>query len=1096
MNGLFALLAVAPLFSQGTRPASRPADGRRVRVGETVSGALDPADPPLPGHGPSRRFEFVADSDGPVTLSLESVDFDAFLRVETEGEEKLAEDDNGGVETNARIVLAAARGTKYRLLLAAAREGAGEFSFSLANGERPTLSGAALLEAGAAFHAEVAERALARGDKRAAARHRLYEGSFRSTRAQFAEARAALEASLALAQSVEDRAVEAMAHFYLGTVRGHLGEYAQSRECYGKARALHRELGDRGRQSSDLAGLSMVEELLGNYGSARAFAEECLELARESGNPIAQVESLVRVGGVHSSLGDHPRARELFDQALTIARKAGRAGLETEPLAALGATYHLLGDYGRAREYLEEALGAFRRLGAPAGEARVLGNLGALDAALENYVEARKWVEDKLELSRRIGNRPGEERALVNLGVIHCALKDYARAREFLEEGVLRARELRDREGEGVALDGLGMLHLALDEYGEARERAEEARECDVAIGRQEGLLHSQFILARAAVAQGDAAAAAAALGEAEVLLDRLPTRGLGTEEGSMLRSRFSFWSQIAQDLTALRLRTASADDEARSRLVAEGFAQAGRWKGRGLLEGIAEHRSGARSPEANRLRRERKEILASRARNLERVGEAIQRRRPPEEVDRLREEGRSLLARAEELGRRLAEVSPRDAALDLPQGATPESVRAALGHRTALVEFAEGKAQLHAYVVTGKDLRFLELGPREEVEKAVHAFLSCVAIPDSLCSVEQVRDRGRRLFETLLAPAVRPEGKEVDRLVIVPSAMLASLPFEALVTEARGNDSARTYADLEFVLDRYEVCYAPSSPVFVDLVSSGPRRAEGKALVLADPLYSAEGLEARVASRPTSSWLAASATLRGTPDPESLPRLERTRQEARAIARERMKSGEASSRAGLERLDGERSGTVHSERLDLHWGAQASRHALEGDLRRYDVVHLAAHGFVDRRFPRRTGIALAGGEGEEGYLTIADVLELDLDANLVVLSACTTAQGEYRGGEGVESMARAFLYAGARGVVASLWRVEDRAGAETMSAFYRSWDGRRGASRALREAKLAVRRWKELPGGGGAGAEGAPATQVPGHPFLWAPFIYVGLPR
>ena len=139
--------------------------------------------------------------------------------------------------------------------------------------------------------------------------------------------------------------------------------------------------------------------------------------------------------------------------------------------------------------------------------------------------------------------------------------------------------------------------------------------------------------------------------------------------------------------------------------------------------------------------------------------------------------------------------------------------------------------------------------------------------------------------------------------------------------------------------------------------------------------------------------------------------------------------------------------------------------------------------------------IALAvGPQGEDGLLTIRDVLELDLDANLVVLSACDSARGELRMGEGVGSMALAFMYAGARSSIASLWQVEDRTAAETMKLFYEKlYDGLSPAD-ALRQAKLAVRRAK---GTRGVGLEGHDVSSTESaHPFFWAPFIYLGLPH
>jgi CHAT domain-containing protein len=179
--------------------------------------------------------------------------------------------------------------------------------------------------------------------------------------------------------------------------------------------------------------------------------------------------------------------------------------------------------------------------------------------------------------------------------------------------------------------------------------------------------------------------------------------------------------------------------------------------------------------------------------------------------------------------------------------------------------------------------------------------------------------------------------------------------------------------------------------------------------------------------------------------------------------------------------------------------GAAASRARLAGDLRDCSVLHLACHGFVDARTPGRTGIALSPTEQDDGYFTIADALELDLDADLVVLSACETAQGEMRAGEGIESLARAFLYSGARGVVASLWQVDDRAAARTMELFYRAWlEEGRPPARALREAKLALLRGElELgPARGVAlGAQAAPGAAA-GHPSSWAPFVHVGMAR
>ncbi|HKB17302.1 MAG TPA: hypothetical protein VKF62_14635, partial [Planctomycetota bacterium] len=135
MRIVASLLCVGIFFAQ--EGPIRGAQGvQRIRVGETVSGVLSKDDPPLQGRGPSKASEFVAEADGPVTVSFESFDFDAFLRVEKEGGDLIAEDDNGGVETNARVVLQAKTGACYRIVVAAAGEkGAGEYHLSILAGD-------------------------------------------------------------------------------------------------------------------------------------------------------------------------------------------------------------------------------------------------------------------------------------------------------------------------------------------------------------------------------------------------------------------------------------------------------------------------------------------------------------------------------------------------------------------------------------------------------------------------------------------------------------------------------------------------------------------------------------------------------------------------------------------------------------------------------------------------------------------------------------------------------------------------------------------------------------------------------------------------
>jgi CHAT domain-containing protein len=133
-----------------------------------------------------------------------------------------------------------------------------------------------------------------------------------------------------------------------------------------------------------------------------------------------------------------------------------------------------------------------------------------------------------------------------------------------------------------------------------------------------------------------------------------------------------------------------------------------------------------------------------------------------------------------------------------------------------------------------------------------------------------------------------------------------------------------------------------------------------------------------------------------------------------------------------------------------------------DGRLRPYRFLHFATHGVLDGEHPALSGLVLSlvdeKGRERPGFLVLHDVYDLDLNADLVVLSGCQTALGQEIRGEGLVGLVRGFFHAGAAAVVASLWRVEDRATALLMSRFYHALlvEGRRPPA-ALREAQRAM---------------------------------------
>src|SRR5262249_21664200 len=152
-----------------------------------------------------------------------------------------------------------------------------------------------------------------------------------------------------------------------------------------------------------------------------------------------------------------------------------------------------------------------------------------------------------------------------------------------------------------------------------------------------------------------------------------------------------------------------------------------------------------------------------------------------------LRAEAAALLGRASEREEGLSRLSPRDAALERTPEADLGRVREALGEKTALLDYAEGSRRLYVYVLTREKLSFVDLGARAAVGEAVERFREAAGRPSGPSARAGVAEAGRRAFLLLVAPALAEAGEEVERLVIVPSAALASIPFEALVSDRKG---------------------------------------------------------------------------------------------------------------------------------------------------------------------------------------------------------------------------------------------------------------------------------------------------------------------
>jgi CHAT domain-containing protein len=318
------------------------------------------------------------------------------------------------------------------------------------------------------------------------------------------------------------------------------------------------------------------------------------------------------------------------------------------------------------------------------------------------------------------------------------------------------------------------------------------------------------------------------------------------------------------------------------------------------------------------------------------------------------------------------------------------------------------------------------------------------------------IEQAGQALYRTLIAP-VEVNLKDAKHLIIAPDGALQVLPFEALIRPASRQSAAgggaASSSEPRWLVQDFSISEAPSISALAAIAagqSAAPRSRQ--LLAFGDPIY-----PATLGPQPDGGSKTASVQERGM----RLTALPSTRIEVNSIA-----------------------ALYPSAGTRVYLGKDAREEAVKAEaLDQYRYLHFAAHASIDDTRPGRSGIVLSidPASREDGILRADEVMALHLNADLVTLSACSTGLGKVLRGEGIVGLTRAFFFAGARSVAASLWNVNDEATATLMRSFYGGLNSGLTRDDALRNAKLAL-----------VGSSDRHLRD----PYYWAPFVLVGLAK
>ncbi|XP_074633033.1 uncharacterized protein LOC141891899 isoform X1 [Acropora palmata] len=936
---------------------------------------------------------------------------------------------------------------------------------------------------------------------------------------------------LEIAKQIGDIAGEARAYNNLGVDYLSLGDFKLAKEYLETYLNIAQKMGDLSGEEKALGNLASISNKLGDFKTAVVYLERKLKIAKEAGNLYSEAKAYGVLGSVYRRMGDLKRAIHFHERQLEIAKHTGIAELETEGYGNLGNDHTCLGDFQKAKSFLESGLKIAKDIGDKALEGNLCGNLGNVCHSTGNFRDALLFHEHLLKISNETGNVHSEGISYVNLGNAYHNLGDFRKAIDCHERALGIAKRIGDVPGEGIACGNLGNAYGSLGDF----KRAIEYHERDLEIAKKVGDISGEGVsygnIGSCYHEMGDFQKA---VDYYECHLQLAEKAGDKASEGKAYGSLGSAYNSLGDSLKAIKYhercrQIAEEVGDAAGQGVALGnlglahqnrgdFAKAIEFHKR-YLEiakevGAIENEGKAYSSLGVCYFRQRhfQKAMDCHERHMEiakqigdkvgigiaffNIGEVYQSQGSLTEAVNCFSQSVTMF---NDLTGNLGLHDDWKMSMRNMRHAAYVSLWHSLVEQQKVTEAVVAAEQGRAQAL--KDL--LQLNYSSEAEpvdsgtanECLDDLLSCVPSNTVFMALvkkevffwifqkgKEVQLRRKEIedwdqdistfFESLMSTTwceidVRAAVKCEDRSLDVKRDDNFRNENEKTPNQSHSFQKSALailhdiiISPIEDTLDGNEVIFIPEGPLCL---------APFAAFMNSDSKYLSEFFRLRVipsltslkliADCPTDYHLKTGALLVGDPWVQEVDYQGIKLEQLPCAVEEVQMIGKVLNTVPLT-------------------GQQATKDEVLKRLSSVALVHIAAHGKMS------TGeIALAPNIGrkskvpldEDFILTMTDVLNVRMRAQLVVLSCCHSARGNIKA-EGVVGIARAFLGAGARSVLVSLWAIDDKATLEFMKIFYQRLVSGKSASESLKETMNCMRQSGQF-------------NEVKN----WAPFVLIG---
>ncbi len=971
-------------------------------------------------------------------------------------------------------------------------------------------------------------------------------GVVETDRNRYTAAEQHLRRALAWYRQAEDEARIARCHRDLGVVEHHTGRYDQAVESYNSAARVFSQLGLERDLALCWQNLGVSQGSLGQYEAAVETLRRALALADRLQLPIVVADCALNLAGAFTELGQHSAAIAHYQAALGIYTERGRLRQQADCWQSIGMLYAIADNPSKAVEYRERALEVYARLGLEREQAGCWLDLGVAYRRLGEVDRAIDYAGRALEVYRRLGLRREQAGCLLNLGNACLSAERTDESLEHLhraEELLLDLSRTVAAPGQGWVPEELYQVEAALGET--LRHRGAEGDLESAYVHQARAVEIVEHLRGRGASTVDMRTSYFSKMTWVydriiDLLLD-MSRQGLEPNPEALGEQDPSLWTGLSMPVPDLWPGWRSFDEAAlhynestRARVLQEMLANReilfsdpatqelyARWtslvaRSRSLSRSFTAAYEAEDHELAQRLAAQLAQITRERG-EVERelfqtsYGRVVQAETVPLESLRQLLEPDEALVEYRLLGDRVAALLVTRAGLrvyetpvspggDRPIWGSGEQMIGAqvLDHLHSLQEQVARRANLppgFPGVVEPEEL-LSQFGVSELCWLFRRPMvLSASALEDDRFEAQEAGPQQLRiaaaLYRLLLAPLEHRLVEEgIAGLIVVPDGALCYLPFAALVEhlpadvdEAPGG-FCHAAPGVSYAVDRWRISYLPSVSMYAGMAGLATRRPEAthRICVFADPIFT-----------PDDPRLGAALGVQAQNAPgERLTRLPNSRREA-----ERVLAAFGGTPADL-----------FEDPAQVDWGAGVgllSRAAAEPAvhdprLADYGYLALSTHGIIRPDVPDFSYIALSCPEAagipeqeadapRDGRLMLPESFGLSLNANMVTLSACRTAEGDFRSGEGILGLTAAMFVSGARAVTASVWSVSDQATATLIGRYHELLATGTPPADALRQTQLEMLNR----------ARQACLTEPPSEdaaeagPYYWAPFVLQG---